>query len=315
MKSMRLSRHLDVCVCTFRRPQLERTLRSLARVAIPEGVTLGIIVADNDDTPSARSLVEDLKAEFGLQLRYIHCPARNISLARNACLDASSAELIAFIDDDEVATRTWLAELLAAIDRENADVVLGPVRARYGSDTPRWMQRGDFHSTMPVWVKGTIRTGYTCNVLMRRDAASVRSRRFALARGQTGGEDTTFFTEVNKAGGVIAFASDAWVEEDVPAARASFAWLAKRRFRMGQTHGQLISEHTSRTGRFTQTGVALAKVAYCGLAALATLPNPTARNRNLLRGALHAGTIGGLIGLQEIRQYGAPPAGKPHHAS
>jgi succinoglycan biosynthesis protein ExoM len=315
MTALQPSRHVDVCICTFRRPQLAATLRSLQRIAIPDGISLGVIVADNDDTPTAQALVESVAAEIGLPLRYIHCPARNISLARNACLDASDAPLIAFIDDDEVATHEWLVGLLAVMDRESAEVVLGPVRARYEPDAPGWMRRGDFHSTTPVWVKGTIRTGYTCNVLMRRDGAGVRGRRFALSRGQTGGEDTTFFAEITDDGGVIAFAPDAWVEEDVPVSRASFGWLAKRRFRMGQTHGRLIGERTSRARRATQAGLALTKVAYCGLAALATLPHPVARNRSLLRGVLHVGTIGGLIGVQELRQYGAPSAETPRHAA
>src|SRR5690606_11463773 len=77
---------VDVCVCTFRRPALSETLRSLAALQHPEGYRVGIIVADNDEVPSARDLVLRLARELDLPVRYIHCPARNISIARNACL-------------------------------------------------------------------------------------------------------------------------------------------------------------------------------------------------------------------------------------
>ncbi|WP_163535897.1 glycosyltransferase, partial [Klebsiella pneumoniae] len=76
-------------------------------------------------------------------------------------LDASAAGFVAFIDDDETASPGWLVELLAMADATGAAAVLGPVRAHYHADAPDWMRKGDFHSTLPVWVQGEIRTGYT----------------------------------------------------------------------------------------------------------------------------------------------------------
>ena len=52
---------VDIGVCTFRRPELERTLRSLADLEVPEAVAVRIIVADNDAMPSARPLVDSLR--------------------------------------------------------------------------------------------------------------------------------------------------------------------------------------------------------------------------------------------------------------
>jgi succinoglycan biosynthesis protein ExoM len=298
------TQRIDICVCTFRRPQLADTLKTLAGLVTPEGYSLGILVADNDEEPSARLLVTKMAETLGLHLRYVHCPARNISLARNACLDASSADFIAFIDDDETATPDWIVKLVASAEENDADVVLGPVRARYLPDAPRWMREGDFHSTLPVWVRGEIRTGYTCNVLMRKSAKSIAGIRFSLARGQTGGEDTEFFDRVFGMGGRIAFAPEAFVEEIVPPGRSSFDWLARRRLRVGQTHGRLLREKRRAGGAYAEIGLAAAKVAYCLAGAALTAFRPVARNRNLLRGIMHAGVIGGLTGVHERRHYG-----------
>jgi len=298
------AKRIDICVCTFRRPQLADTLKSLAALTTPDGFALGILVADNDDEPSARLLVTRMAEALGLHLRYVHCPARNISLARNACLDASSADFIAFIDDDETASPDWIAHLLLAAEESHADVVLGPVQARYLPGARRWIKDGDFHSTSPVWVRGEIRTGYTCNVLIRRQAQSVAGIRFSLARGQTGGEDTEFFDRVFSAGGTIAFAPDALVEEVVPPQRATFDWLAQRRFRAGQTHGRLLKEKRRGAGVYAAIGLAAAKVGWCFAGAALTAFRPVARNRNLLRGIMHAGVIGGLTGVHERRHYG-----------
>ncbi|MDG4894281.1 MAG: glycosyltransferase family 2 protein [Mesorhizobium sp.] len=297
-------RSIDVCICTFRRPELADTLRSVAALEKPEGSEVGIVIADNDDEPSAQKLVKALAEDLKLPVRYRHAPARNISIARNACLDASVSDFAAFIDDDETASPGWLVELMATADATGAAAVLGPVRAHYRQDAPDWMQKGDFHSTLPVWVRGEIRTGYTCNVLLRMTDASLRGRRFSLARGQTGGEDTEFFDAMVKAGGRIAFAPQAFVDEVVPRARAAFDWLRRRRFRFGQTHGHLIGRGTGGIRRAGQVGLASAKAAYCFGMAVLTAISPVRRNRSVLRGIMHVGVVSGLVGVREIRQYG-----------
>lgn len=300
------NRSIDIGVCTFRRPELADTLRSLDAIEMPAGFDIRIIVADNDDTPTARDLVAALSRELTVPIHYRHAPARNISIARNACLDASTADFVAFIDDDETATPRWLAELVAMAQQSGVAVVLGPVRARYRPDAPDWMRRGDFHSTLPVWVRGEIRTGYTCNVLLRMGSDSLRGRRFSLARGQTGGEDTEFFDQMHKAGGRIAFAPEAWVDEVVPRSRAAFEWLGRRRFRVGQTHGHLLGSSASGIGLVKQVGLASAKAIYCFASALPVVVSPVRRNRSVLRGIMHVGVVSGLVGIREIRLYGQP---------
>lgn len=158
---------IDIGICTFRRPELAATLRSLAAVAVPPSATLRVIVADNDTTSSAKALVESLRPDLPFEITYVHCPASNISIARNACLDNATGEFLAFIDDDETASSGWLVRLLEEAQATGADAVLGPVRAHYAPSAPAWMRHGDFHSTFPVWVKSEIRTGYTCNALLR----------------------------------------------------------------------------------------------------------------------------------------------------
>lgn len=295
---------LDICVCTFRRPELADALRSLARLDVRRDWHVRVVVADNDVTPSARELVTAMQSELPFPVVYVHCPAANISIARNACLDAADGDFVTFLDDDETVSPGWLAELVTTGQSTGADAVLGPVRARYDHCAPGWMRRGDFHSTFPVWVKGEIRTGYTCNVLLRRSSRMVAACRFSLARGRTGGEDTEFFTRLHQSGGRIAFAPEAWVEERVPAARARFSWLARRRFRFGQTHGHLLDVKASPAGVGRHVALAGAKACYCFFAAGATALVPHLRNRHALRGIMHVGVISGLFGVRELQQYG-----------
>ena len=119
-------------------------------------------------------------------------------------------------------------------------------------------------------------------------------------------------------------APDAPAREQVPAARASFRWLAMRRFRSGQTHGRLAAEGRSPPALARESLLALAKAVYCLSAALLFIASTSNRNRYVLRGILHVGVIVGLLGVREIRQYGddavpeesveVPVEGKRHAA-
>ncbi|WP_332702273.1 glycosyltransferase family 2 protein [Devosia sp.] len=288
---------VDICICTFRRPFLAETLRSVAALAI-EDVAVRVIIADNDASASARDLVAAVERDFPWPITYVHAPAANICIARNACLDVASADYVAFIDDDETVSPQWLVELLDTARLTRADAVLGPVHAVYDARTPEWMVEGDFHSTLPVVVNGAIRTGYTCNVLIRR-VAPFAALRFDLALGRSGGEDTDYFYRLTALGGTIAEAPDALVYEPVPAERAAMAWLIRRRLRMGQTHGMLV-----RGARLPAAAIAVAKAGYCVAMTGMTAFSPIGRRKNLLRAVLHMGVVGGIMGVRQAVHYG-----------
>lgn len=294
---------VDVGVCTFRRPAVAETLASLARQDLPPGVALRVIVADNDAEPEARARVLAAAEEHGLEVTYVHAPARNISVARNACLAAASADWLAFLDDDETATPGWLGALLAEAERGGWDAVLGPVKAVYGPDAPAWIARGDFHSTAPTPVGGKILKGYAGNVLIRRSAIAARGLTFDLSLGRQGGEDDDFFYRLTDAGGTIGFAPDALAFEPAPASRTSLAWLIKRSFRTGQTHAsRLLGRHRG-PARLAQLGLAGAKGLACLAGAAAAALSPVGRRRWLVRGSLHAGVAARLAGLKVLELY------------
>jgi succinoglycan biosynthesis protein ExoM len=291
---------VDICVCTFRRPFLAETLRSIANLQV-RGLAVRVIVADNDAVPSAQPLVELMGRRMPFPLLYLHAPMSNISVARNACLDAAAADFVAFVDDDETVSENWLIELVRTAVTSEADVVLGPVQAEYDAG-PRWLADGDFHSAAPVRVGGDILTGYTCNVLIRRRGAIV-AQRFDLGLGQSGGEDTDYFSRLHDdLGARIAEAPTAIVHEPVPPSRATLGWLLRRRFRSGQTHGARL--RVAGHPVVASAAAAMTKIAYCAIMTLATVLSPVGWRRNLLRGALHVGTLAGLAGTRQAALYG-----------
>ncbi len=287
---------IDVCVCTFRRPQITKTLESIAQQNLHPDWKVRVLVVDNDTEPSAKTCVLKAAKEHGLDLRYIHAPGRNISIARNACLDYAEGDWIAFIDDDETVVPGWLASLVAK--SLEADVVFGPVKAIYGEDAPAWMRAGDFHTTRVVYRGGRIDTGYCGNVLMRRSAIEARGLRFDLACGVLGGEDTVFFGRLFSAGLRLVEAPEALAAEPVPAQRATLRWLARRSWRSGQSHAKMLLAASGASISPVRAALSAAKTGVCMAGAAATVWSPIGWRRWLLRGLLHFGMAARFTGLE-----------------
>lgn len=288
---------VDICICSYRRPELLETLRAISHQIGSTQARIRVIVADNTQEAAAQTLVRDAAKELPLNIHYMHAPADNISIARNACLDAARARWLAFIDDDELPVAGWLGALLDEALCGNWDAVLGPVIALYPPSAPRWLRQGNFHSTVPVWRRGRIAAGYTGNVLLRRSLVQRHALRFRIALGTTGGEDDDFFSRFCDVGGQLGFASRAVCYERVSCERASLAWLLRRNFRAGQSHGRKLDRRRKKSMHLL---FALAKAGFCAVAGTLTLSNAVRGRRYLVRAALHGGVAARLAGLAEI---------------
>jgi len=292
---------IDVCVCTYRRPAIAETLRSVAAQDARRSIALRVIVADNAPQSEARGSICTIAETLGLDLVYVHAPEKNISIARNACLATARADWVAFVDDDEIASPIWLSELSAEAERGGWDAVLGPVQAVYPEPSASWLRICDLHSTRPVWVRGRIETGYTGNVLLRRAFIERAGLAFPTELGRSGGEDLDFFYRLRDAGGRIGYARAALVHESVPPARANLGYLLRRNFRQGQTHARRLQRSSRLRSTTLHLLIAVAKALLLGFAALR--PGEAARNRYLARAALHCGVVARLAGVTEIKLY------------
>ncbi|MCC0062925.1 MAG: glycosyltransferase family 2 protein [Defluviimonas sp.] len=294
---------IDICLCTFRRPQLAATLRSLQALRRPAGLRrLRVIVADNDTTASARDLVAGFDSP-ALPVLYIHAPERNISVARNACLDHASADLVAWIDDDETADPAWLLQLLATARQDRRDAVFGPAIARYPDGAPSHMVKGDFHSNRPVRRGGVVQTGHTCNALVDLRNPAFRALRFDLAKGRTGGEDTDYFHRLWALGASLGICETAEVYEEVAPARLRPGWIIRRSFNAGNVFGGMARRGAGAVRVVSLVGLAGLKAGYCFAVAALNVASPTKRLWWARRGVMHVGVAAGLMRVTPKAQY------------
>lgn len=220
-----------VAILTYRRPrELARVLPAVsAQAAELAGWTAQVVVIDNSADGAASGAVHP-------PVRYVHEPRPGIAAARNRALsEAAGADLLVFIDDDELPTDGWLAALVAVWTQAHCLAVTGPVRSQFAGDPGDWV-RGcgmfvrDRHDT-----GAEVSTAATNNLLL--DVAAVRSLGLSFDErfGRSGSEDTMFARRIRDRGGVIRWCDEAEVLEPVPPERATRGWVLRRAFRTGTT--------------------------------------------------------------------------------
>jgi len=196
-----------------------------------------IVVVDNDASGSARQVVDShRKATPSLPIHYEIQPQRNIALTRNRTVALANGDWLAFIDDDERAPETWLAQLLAAADKYEAHAVLAPVVPVVPEDAPAWIKRGRFYDfarmasgeSVPL---NRMRFG---NVIVRGDWLRNEPGPFDVRYGLITGEDADLLIRLVNKGAKVVWDDEAIVHEPVERSRLSFRWLLQRALSGGQ---------------------------------------------------------------------------------
>jgi succinoglycan biosynthesis protein ExoM len=239
---------LTIAIATYDRPAtLELTLRSCLAQANRLDLTIEILVVDNHPSASARPVVERLRAQTAMPLRYMTDLTRNMSVLRNRGFSEAHADLVAMIDDDEVADPDWTDEIVGALRRADADIAVGPRLAVFvdgapppydpsGASFARDLHLPDGALIALTKPSGKPRYGLgTGNSLFRADrcfpdgAPAMR-----VEFGDAGGEDAELFTRLHRHGRTIVWATRARVTEAVAPHRTSAAYRLIRTRREAQ---------------------------------------------------------------------------------
>lgn len=313
-----------VAVLTYRRPHLlAPLLAELVRQrddVSPDGV---IVVVDNDPGASAADAVAGWAARG---VRYVHEPRPGISAARNRALaEAAEADLLVFIDDDELPTDRWLAELTGAWQRWGCAAVAGPVPARLLAPASDWVLGSGVFDRRTLPTGTPVQGAGAGNLLL--DVRQVRALglTFDERLGLTGGEDTLFTHELVHRGGEIRWCDEAEAVESVPAERLTRTWVLRRSFRsagsLSRTEvrlaGGLGARCRTRALLLVKAAVRI-PLASAGALRAVVRRDVAARARAVTTIAAYSGLVVGAFGfgLDEYARSGtagpaAPAAGTP----
>lgn len=228
-----------VCIPTFRRPEsLKKTLESLT--AQTGSIRFSVVVVENDASRLEGKAVADAvlaaKALSGLcvvEAEQGNCSAINRGF-RTAREQFPTVEFFLMMDDDEVASPSWVTEMVGTARTSGSDLVGGPVLRQFEEIPPRRRQRHPlFNPTMTN--TGEIPSLHgTGNCLIRRrvfDALGEPS--FDPRFNFLGGGDMDFFTRSRLAGFKAYWNNSAVVTEAVPNERTTIKFMLRRSICIG----------------------------------------------------------------------------------
>ena len=130
-----------VAICTWNRAQLlDKTLRQMALLEVPEGVEWEVLVANNNCTDNTDEVIA--RHADRLPIRRLFQPKPGKSNALNLASAEAAGKLILWTDDDVLVDRFWLAEHVAAARQWPAAVFFGgPIDPWFEGEPPSWLLR------------------------------------------------------------------------------------------------------------------------------------------------------------------------------
>jgi len=242
-----------VAVLTFKRPtELANFLTDYARIEMPAGCRVTLLVVDNDAQASARTTVDAWRDRIP-GVRYVVEPRVGIPVARNHAVREAlecHADALCFIDDDETPDPQWLVRLVAAWQRSGAHLVGGPVEvAAAPPQASPWQRlinaslasraRRKYAMTARAAATGGRYTIVTNNWLCDLHWLGSNGLRFDERLLLTGGSDTAFHGAAVAAGGRRAWAADAIVRETIGTDRLTLRYQFWRGISQSITHFRL----------------------------------------------------------------------------
>ncbi|MGK7938865.1 MAG: glycosyltransferase family 2 protein [Crocosphaera sp.] len=230
-------------ICTYNRdPYLGDAIDSLLA---QEGVNYEVLVVDNASTDGTKQVVQPYLSHP--RFRYVYEPILGLSVARNRGATETTAPILAYLDDDAIASPQWLRVLVEAYERNEKLAIAG------GKVTLIWPN----NITPPSWISKDLAGGLGAYdlgdevVSITNPQLTPRGLNYSLRRSfldQIGGFDANlgrvgkkllsneelFMTELAlNQGWQVAYLPDALVDHNVAPERLKRSWFLQRSWWQG----------------------------------------------------------------------------------
>jgi glycosyltransferase involved in cell wall biosynthesis len=246
----------SVVICTYNRAaSLRRTLESLSRMSVPEGLEWEVVVVDNGSGDGTRAVVEEFGKSGRLPVVYLLEEKQGKSHALNRGVARSRGRIVAFTDDDVVVGEEWLARIMGAFDRHEAACVGGRIRLRADRPFPDWLSRElkgqlAFLDLGDREISLSEPTLWGANLAVRAEAFE-RYGRFDTTMGPVAGklydsEDVEFVSRIIKAGAGAMYLPGIEVTHCIPESRLTKGYFRKRIFDHGEIKGLRMGRYPHR---------------------------------------------------------------------
>jgi len=218
-----------VIVCTRNRAEhLAEMLPSLTQIYIPAGLKVDAIVVNNGSTDTTACVVAE-HSQTCSWLRMVDEPTPGLSNARNAGIEATSAPIVLFTNDDVRIPADWLAGMTQMFSDQDTHIVQGHIVLAESIVLPwmEWVHRAG----LAEFTGDSAETVIGANFGFRRaawEAVGGFDARFRPGTPIGFGDDTLFGHKVRRKFGDIAIYSGAPIVHFPDTSRLSRKGLLER---------------------------------------------------------------------------------------
>lgn len=116
-----------IIICTRNRAEhLAEMLPSLTNLYIPDGLIVDAIIVDNGSTDETQAVIAEVTSTCGW-VRSVIEQNQGLSNARNAGIEATTAPIVLFTDDDVRIPTDWLAGMYEMFGNPDAHIIQGHI--------------------------------------------------------------------------------------------------------------------------------------------------------------------------------------------
>ncbi len=269
---------ISAVICTYNRCDLlPEAIRSLMNQTLDESL-YEILVVDNASTDTTK-IVCDNHAKVS-NFRYIFEASPGLSIARNTAAEAVSADYIAYLDDDAIASPCWLESIVDAFESVSPKpaAVGGRVSPIWETVKPEWFPDEKLtyltildHGCMPRFLSypdilfGT-------NMAFNRELL-LASGGFRTDAGRVGtklvsGEEMALFKVFNERSLLLYYVPEAEVGHLVPKERLTKQWLYRRHYWQGRAIALVQLQDANPAALMGSAGLFLIKLCLNGIAGI-----------------------------------------------
>ena len=231
---------ISAVICTYNRYDvLHKAIASLEAQTLPKQ-EYEILVIDNSPDFEVSQKVKESYGESE-NLFYLIEKTPGLSNARNVAAEAAQGELIAFMDDDAIATPDWLEKIIEAAEMfESADVIGGKIDPIWEAQRPSWLGDELLGNVSVVNWGGTCRIAKEnewfagANITFRKETL-LKHGGFQTNLGRKGSgtvllsnEESALIEKIKSDDGVIVYQPEARVDHLVEKKRLQQTWFRKR---------------------------------------------------------------------------------------
>ncbi|MCS4240900.1 glycosyltransferase involved in cell wall biosynthesis [Rhizobium sp. BIGb0125] len=231
--------HAVVCIPSFRRPDgLKKTLASLATQQVD--FSFAIVVIDNDGVgQEALAVTQSFLADTGMlgqafvEPQQGNCYAINSAFAKARSLYPSASYFL-MIDDDEIASPIWLANMVRTAETLGVDIVGGPVIRAFDKPASKGVELHPLFGSIEAKTGPVDMIHGSGNCLLsKRVFERLEKPQFDVQFNFLGGGDMDFFTRSKRSGLRFGWSAEAIITEFVPVERMEPKWIMTRSLRTG----------------------------------------------------------------------------------